>query len=414
MVRTRATSSATTDGDIPTVDAHNPIAPPPSQTSAGVNRSHAPANRSTTQDRPAYEDVRSPYYISSADHPGLALATPVLTDRNFHPWKRDFKLSIGARNKTPFLDGTLLQPPPEDPLLTSWLRCNQMVMSWILHSVSPEIKSSIMYLETAAAMWTELNNRFNQGNGPRIFELNESLIYLHQGEDSVSTYFTKLTAIWDEINQLRPRIPCTCAAATQRQAQINHDQVLQFLTGLNESFHSVRAQILLYDPWPPLNKVFSMIVHQERQRSLGNRPNLLVAAATTQKTSTHSPKIHPDPAANLASKNKKMRPMCTHCHKPGHFKDKCYFLHGFPPGYGNRKPQESSTKKPDNNKTLPHASQVSESSIDLHPSQLTNDQCQQLISMLAQQIQSTPSTSNNTPASTNFSGVFSDIEDWDC
>ncbi|KAF4359427.1 hypothetical protein G4B88_008679 [Cannabis sativa] len=35
-------------------------------------------------DRPAYEDVRSPYYLSNADHPGFALETPVLTDRNFH------------------------------------------------------------------------------------------------------------------------------------------------------------------------------------------------------------------------------------------------------------------------------------------------------------------------------------------
>uniref|UniRef100_A0A803QRJ5 Retrotransposon Copia-like N-terminal domain-containing protein n=1 Tax=Cannabis sativa TaxID=3483 RepID=A0A803QRJ5_CANSA len=189
-------------------------------------------------------------------------------DRNFQPWQRDFKLSIGARNKTPFLDGSLPQPPPHDSLYSSWNRCNQMVMSWIIHSVSPEIKTSIMYLDTAAEMWTVLNNRFNQGNGPRIFELNESLLYLHQGDESVSAYFTKLTAIWDEINQLRPRIPCVCAAAAQNHDHINHDQILQFLKGLHESYHAVIDQILLIDPCPPLNKVFSMVIHQERQRTL--------------------------------------------------------------------------------------------------------------------------------------------------
>ncbi|KAF4355645.1 hypothetical protein F8388_013062 [Cannabis sativa] len=39
------------------------------------------------------------------DHPGLSLVTPVLSAKNFQPWKRDFKLSIRARNKTPFLEG---------------------------------------------------------------------------------------------------------------------------------------------------------------------------------------------------------------------------------------------------------------------------------------------------------------------
>uniref|UniRef100_A0A803PZF7 Retrotransposon Copia-like N-terminal domain-containing protein n=1 Tax=Cannabis sativa TaxID=3483 RepID=A0A803PZF7_CANSA len=49
-------------------------------------------------DQPTYEDVRSPYYLNTVDHPGLVLVTPVLTDRNFQPWTRDFKLSIGARS----------------------------------------------------------------------------------------------------------------------------------------------------------------------------------------------------------------------------------------------------------------------------------------------------------------------------
>ncbi|XP_030477949.1 uncharacterized protein LOC115694988 [Cannabis sativa] len=241
----------------------------------------AAATHHNNGDRPTYEDVRSPYYLSTAYHPGLALVTPILTDRNFQPWTRDFKLSIGARNKTSFIDGTLPKPPPDDALYSSWIHCNQMVQSWILHSVSSEIKSSIMYLDTAAEMWTELNNRFNEGNGPRIFELNESLAFLHQGDDSVSTYFTKLTAIWDEIQQLCPKIPCTCVAATKAQEYHNHDQVLQFLKGLNESYHAVRDQVLPLDPCPPLTKVFSMIVHQERQRTLGNKNVTPLAAAAS-------------------------------------------------------------------------------------------------------------------------------------
>ncbi|XP_060965300.1 uncharacterized protein LOC133034264 [Cannabis sativa] len=256
-----------------------------------------------------------------------------------------------------------------------------------------------MYLDTAAEMWIVLNNRYNQGNGPRIFELNESLLYLHQGDESVSAYFTKLTTIWDEINQLRPRIPCVCAAAAQNQDHINHDQVLQFLKGLHESYHAIRDQILLIDPCQSLNKVNSMVIHQERQRTLGNCniPPIAAAAATTSTLSI-------DPAANQTSKNKRPRPHCTHCQKPGHYKDKCYFLHGFLPGYGKPRTSDSTNqihKKQDSGSTSrPQTHQVSTTD-----SQLTQAQCQQLISMLTQQLQpTTDASTSDQPAVNNITG----------
>ncbi|KAF4355889.1 hypothetical protein G4B88_018840 [Cannabis sativa] len=107
MVRTRATNSATISDEPSRVEA--PMAPPPPNHSAdNPTRSTLPTlsvvHRPHQVDRAAYEDIQSPYYINTADHPGLSLVTPVLSDKNFQPWKRDFKLSIGARNKTPFLE----------------------------------------------------------------------------------------------------------------------------------------------------------------------------------------------------------------------------------------------------------------------------------------------------------------------
>uniref|UniRef100_A0A803PQE3 Retroviral polymerase SH3-like domain-containing protein n=1 Tax=Cannabis sativa TaxID=3483 RepID=A0A803PQE3_CANSA len=271
----------------PVVDAST--APPPLNTFAGTLPQFAPpipGPRSDSIERPAYEDVRSLYYLSNVDHPVL-------------------------------------------------------------------------------------NNRLNQGNGPQIFELNESLTYFHQGEESVSSYFTKLTTMWDEINQLRPRINCTCAAAAQSQDHINHDQVLQFLKGLNESYHAIRDQILLLDPCPSLNKVFSMVIHQERQRTLGHRPPPPITVAANH-TSNTTPAPDTNPMANQSSKNKRARPHCTHCQKPGHYKDKCYFLHGFPPGYG--KPRNNDKTTPHNRKKLmelPHLEQLI--SMLTHQLQPTND-----------------------------------------
>jgi hypothetical protein len=44
--------------------------------------------------------------------------------------------------------------------------------------------------------------------------------------------------------------------------------MFQFLMGLNESFSHIRGQILLMDPLPAINKVFSMVVQEEHQREI--------------------------------------------------------------------------------------------------------------------------------------------------
>ncbi|XP_062088845.1 uncharacterized protein LOC133795413 [Humulus lupulus] len=184
MARTRATglrntspvppllepATAATDSSLSNPDAP-PQEPPISRVlSSPIHVSNRFSSFSVL-DRPAHEDGSSPYFLSTGDHPALVLASPPLMDKNFQQWRRDFKISIRAKNKLPFLNRSLPQPAEDGPLLNQWLRCNHMVMSWILHSVSPDIKSSIMLLDTAAAMWNELNSRFDQGNGPKIFDL---------------------------------------------------------------------------------------------------------------------------------------------------------------------------------------------------------------------------------------------------
>ncbi|XP_062103195.1 uncharacterized protein LOC133814218 [Humulus lupulus] len=164
---------------------------------------------------------------------------------------------------------------------------------------------------------TELSNCFDQGNEPHIFELLESLIAQHQGNDSISAYFTKLKEIWDEIHELRPHIPFTFAIESDHFDFQNLEQVLPFLTGFNESFHVVHAQLLLIDPLPSLSKVFSFIAQEEHQRKL--RPSHITNLIAT---STSNPNL-------ASSKKQKDEVHLFNCEKLGHLKDKCYFFMDF-------------------------------------------------------------------------------------
>lgn len=44
--------------------------------------------------------------------------------------------------------------------------------------------------------------------------------------------------------------------------------VFIFLNGLNDSFSAIRLQIILMDPIPALNKVYSLILREEAQRNM--------------------------------------------------------------------------------------------------------------------------------------------------
>ena len=102
---------------------------------------------------------------------------------------------------------------------------------------------------------------------------------------------------------------------------------MAFLMGLNETYAAVRSQILLMEPMPSLSKVFSLLLQDEKQRKVGAGKKLIdtssALAAFGSKLGNHKTFV----------KSKNGRPQCTHCGAMGHVVDKCYKLHGYPPGY---------------------------------------------------------------------------------
>ena len=45
---------------------------------------------------------------------------------------------------------------------------------------------------------------------------------------------------------------------------------MSFLIRLNDSYSQVRGQLSLMDPFPPINKVFSLISQEESKRTVGS------------------------------------------------------------------------------------------------------------------------------------------------
>ena len=74
--------------------------------------------------------------------------------------------------------------------------------------------------------------------------------------------------------QHRPLPCCSCGKCTcgvnDKIATFQHqDSLMQFLNGLNDSYSQVRTQILMMKPSPSIDKAFSLVIQEERQRCLG-------------------------------------------------------------------------------------------------------------------------------------------------
>uniref|UniRef100_A0A803Q290 Retrovirus-related Pol polyprotein from transposon TNT 1-94-like beta-barrel domain-containing protein n=1 Tax=Cannabis sativa TaxID=3483 RepID=A0A803Q290_CANSA len=90
-------------------------------------------------------------------------------------------VALAARNKIKIVDRRLPEPDVDDEEYDAWFRCNSLVISWILHTVLSEIADSVMYLDNAARIWSELQERYHQKNAPRVFVAKRSMQALNQG-----------------------------------------------------------------------------------------------------------------------------------------------------------------------------------------------------------------------------------------
>jgi len=48
-----------------------------------------------------------------------------------------------------------------DALYRRWIRSNNMVLSWLLNSISKDIAASVLYINTSDEMWLDLKERFS-------------------------------------------------------------------------------------------------------------------------------------------------------------------------------------------------------------------------------------------------------------
>ena len=116
-------------------------------------------------------NIHNPFYLHPRENPAIALVSPMLDSANYNSWSRSILTALSAKNKVEFVDDSIKRYASNHALHTVWKRCDHRVVYWLVHSVSPSIRQSILWMDDARDIWKDLKSRYSQGDMPRIYEL---------------------------------------------------------------------------------------------------------------------------------------------------------------------------------------------------------------------------------------------------
>ncbi|XP_057419222.1 uncharacterized protein LOC130713474 [Lotus japonicus] len=404
---------------------------------AQINNNNGNQQAHVVQD-PAQNPI-SPYYIHSGENPSATMVSPPLNGRNYSAWARSMKRALVAKNKFKFINGEIPVAVPGDANYDAWDRCNSLIHSWILNSVTSTIANSIVFVENACDAWKDLRDRFSQGDLVRIAELQNEISSLKQNSMSVNDYYTEIKTLWEELEHYRPipqcrcTVHCRCEAIEQVKLFREQDNAIRFLLGLNENFGVIKSQILMSNPLPSIAKVVSLAMQHERQSDFeeSDESKVIVNVAEGRKSYGRGKMPNSSYSGNSSYYGYKgAGKFCTYCKKPGHIIDICYKLHGYP--------NTSNTKFASNSTT--HVNNVSggsggydteddqgDDSIQIKESEepFTADQYKRIVSIIQQVAGSSKKvaetgqvavnhvirTTNHNSGTTGHGGAFPE-EDW--
>ncbi|CAN6679030.1 unnamed protein product [Malus baccata var. baccata] len=222
-----------------------------------------------------WENPNHPLYLHHSDQPGAVLVHQPLVEDNYSTWVQSMTMALTVKNKLGLVDGTV-EKPTEDKHeeLQQWNRCNNLVKTWLLGSMSKEISSSVIHCKDARQMWLDLQERFSHVNIVQLFHIENEIHGCVQGNMTVSSYFTKLKGLWDERDVLCSIPACSCDTKKEIISYVETQKTMKFLMGLNDSYSTVRSNTLLLEPLPTVNKAYSLVLRHERQAEVSTGKHL--------------------------------------------------------------------------------------------------------------------------------------------
>mgnify|MGYP001941800057 CR=1 FL=1 len=170
--------------------------------------------------------------------------TPVKLDQaNYLIWRSQVLASIRGNRLEKFIDDSVTPPPShiaqrisddlrsvENPEYVTWRSQDQMLLGWLLSSMSEGIISLVFSLETSLAVWKAIKVQFGSQSKSKLLHLRYMMNSTRKDDMKVTDYFIKMKNIADNM-------------AAAGSALTDDDLILHILSGLGPEYNSVATYI---------------------------------------------------------------------------------------------------------------------------------------------------------------------------
>ncbi|CAA0829121.1 Unknown protein [Striga hermonthica] len=220
-------------------------------------------------------------------HPQHQLISIKLTDSNYLLWRQQtYSAIVGyglesfiAADSTPpprFLSSGSTDAPSLNPEFATWVRQDQLLMSWLLSSLSENLLIMMVGKTNSQEVWNSLESNFSGLSKARLMHHKLQLQTLKKGSNTMREFLGKVKA-------------CCDALGVAGEPVSEQNQILYILAGLGTEYNpAVVAVTSRVEPYS-LNEVYAMLLSLESRLDI-----------STQTL------VNPDgsiPSANLAQNN---------------------------------------------------------------------------------------------------------------
>ncbi|XP_016579164.2 uncharacterized protein LOC107876844 [Capsicum annuum] len=181
-------------------------------------------------------DSSNPLYLHPAENAGSTLLPVVFYGTSYRSWRRGILRALSVKNKLDF------------------------------------INDNLQYVNDARELWQELEDRYDQTNGAKLYQLQKEINDMSQGNLDITSYYTRMKRLWEELSTLNTTATCNCnctcgAKATMHKVE-QDKRLIRFLMGLNKIYTAVRGNILMMNPLSNIAQYFSILIQEEKQREV--------------------------------------------------------------------------------------------------------------------------------------------------
>ncbi|RVW39380.1 hypothetical protein CK203_096116 [Vitis vinifera] len=253
--------------------------------------------------------------LGGSDSSPILITGHKLNGHNYLQWSQSVLLFICGKGKDEYLTGEAVMPETTEPGFRKWKIENSMIMSWLINSMNNDIGENFLLFGTAKDIWDAAKETYSSSeNTSELFQVE-------------SAYMTSAKESSHNI-----------------QANCGTKETVQVFLGLNRELDD-----------------------KESDDGIKEQPAPTLDASALAARSFNS---------SGGDRQKRDRPWCDYCKKPGHYKETCWKLHG--------KPADWKPKPRFDRDGRAHVAANSESTSVPEPSPFNKEQMEMLQKLLSQ------------------------------